>query len=126
MGQSRIYQPSGGAGGAGGGALSVHGSFLAPIVISTPIFTPVAGLTEHRQLWYVVSDAGERPISIAAGTVIGQELEIICCSIVNFISILEVGTGTDQNGDWSGQLITKTSSILYRWNGVAWYEIGRR
>lgn len=82
--------------------------------------------TSLDEVQYIEGSGGAVDISaspqIAAGTNIGQTLELNGCSNTNTV-LLEDGTGLSINGPWLAEL---DSCLGLRWNGTNWSERYRR
>ena len=59
---------------------------------------------------------------IAAGSLVGQSLKILCTSAVNTVTFAD-GTGLSLNGAF---VCGSNSAIVLDWNGSVWTEIARR
>ena len=82
--------------------------------------------TKLQNLLFVQGNGGAVTITanpkIAAGTVIGQKLDLIFVDDTNTLTITD-GNGVNQNGAIVGN---SNSSISYIWEGSNWFELSRR
>jgi len=95
----------------------------------TPVDVPVGGITPlgvQREAIYVQGDGGAIDITanpqIAAGSLVGDELILICVSDANTLT-LEDGDGLSLNGS---MLMVNNSVIKLEWDGSLWLEQSRR
>lgn len=106
-------------------ARSVTGTRAAPQAIVAGTGIAFTG-TSWFNTWYVEGSGGAVNISanpqIAAGTNVGQELELVGRSNANTVT-LEHGDGLDLNGTC---VLGESSVLLLRWDGTNWYEVSRR
>jgi hypothetical protein len=101
----------------------VLGSRASPVAVTVGGYAP-GGYGD--ELGFIEGSGGAIDVSsnpqIAAGTSIGQTLELIGCSDTNTV-LLEDGTGLKLNGAWLAEL---DSVIGLRWDGANWCERYRR
>jgi hypothetical protein len=107
-------------------APAVTGSFASPSAIVAGTGIAFTG-SNYFNLWIVQGSGGAVDVSanpqIAAGTVVGQKLTVVCTSDTNTVK-LEHGTGLQMNGEY---LMVAGSSITFNWTGATgtWVEESR-
>jgi hypothetical protein len=110
--------------GGGDGAFVVLGSMSLPAQIDPTVGVPVTA--DQRQMKFISSQGGVETITanpqIAAGTIVGQELELVGTSDTNY-SILNDGNGLALNGAIQ---LKRHSVIALAWDGSDWFERNRR
>lgn len=102
----------------------VTGSRGTPIVITAAGGITPAGVQDETQ--FIKGNSGSVVVSanpqIAAGTAVGQTLELIGRDATNTVE-LQDGNGLDLNGAWVG---ATNSTLGLRWDGTNWNERYRR
>ena len=102
-------------------APDIQGTRIAPVAITATGLSAFSS-DRYKNYWFVEGSGGAVDITtnpqIAAGTVLGQELEIIGCSNTNTL-FFEDGTGLVLQGDWLAQA---DRVLRLGWNGANWYE----
>lgn len=98
----------------------VYGSFSSPNLITAGGVVPIiAGAL--RQTVYIAGDGGAVTtggVHITAGTIDGQELDLIGCHATNTVTVTDGdGTGTEGNGDMVHGLRTMTT---WKWDSTRW------
>ncbi len=113
----------GAAVGSGSGGYIVYGSPGSPISVGT---SGITASSDQRQLYFVNSSGGAVTVTanpqITAGTIIGQELEIIGTSDTNY-PIFNDGNGLSLNGVVE---LKSYSAIRFIWDSSVWVETSRR
>ena len=107
------------------GAPTIVGSTGSPTLITAAGGISFSG-SSYNNLNFIAGNAGAIDITatpqITAGTLVGQELQLISESATNTVK-LDDGTGLLLNGSWVGGL---GSSITLRWDGTVWAERSRQ
>lgn len=105
----------------------VVGTRAAPQAISAAVGIAFNSAGALLTTWFIEGSGGAVSIianpKIAAGTVVGQRLDLIVPSTaVNAVTINDA-TGVDLNGSWVGD---PGRSLSLKWDGTTWFETARR
>lgn len=105
-------------------APSVTGTYDAPSALTTAL--AFVG-TAWKNTWFVQGDGSDQTLSdnprVAAGTNVGQELDIIVPHSATYKVTIPDGNGMNVNGP---AILSPGDSLSLKWSGSVWFETGRR